>query len=151
MNKFFLEDVTYSAVQLSDENNAVVSLSADVGVGGIELHAWHLPFDIVCHLDLGHGVALVDSKGGQGAFLLLEIDVSHAVDREKRSDVLGHVVLHHGALQKHASYDTEFFEHHANLVLVDVVRKTVDAEISFLLESWLSDLHLLELSVGRHK
>jgi len=65
--------------------------------------------------------------------------------------MLGHVVLHDGALQKHAPDLAEFFEHCANLDLTNVVRKPVDAEISFLLECWLSHIHLLELSVGRDK
>ena len=150
-NKSLLEYATYPAVEFADEDNAVVGLSADITIGGVELNGGRCSSDIVCHLDVGHGVTLVDSEGGQSAFLRLEIDISHAVDREKRRNMLGHVVLHDGALQKHAPDLAEFLEHCANLDLTNVVRKPVDAEISFLLECWLSHIHLLELSVGRDK
>ena len=75
---------------------------------------------------MGHGAALVDCEGGEGGLLVLKVHIRHAVDGQKRCDMLGVLVDSHGAFEEHAADHTEFCEHIADLWLCDIIGQAAD-------------------------
>lgn len=108
--------------------------------------------DVVGHFYLAHGTALIDGEGGKGSLFILKVNVGRAVDGQKRSDVLGHVVDPHGALEQNAANLAKLFEHGAHFRLRDVVRQAAHVEVGLLQVARLLALrHGRDVHVARHE
>ena len=88
--------------------------------------------DVIGHFYLAHGTALIDGEGGKGSLFILKVNVGRAVDGQKRSDVLGHVVDPHRALEQNAANLAKLFEHRSYFRLCDVVRQAADVQVCLL-------------------
>ena len=143
MSVFFL---TYLAVELGDEEDAVVDVVTHVLVRRGELDLIWLSSVVVGHLDLGHGIPTVHLEGLSCCFFSLEIDVRHAVDGQQRGNVARRVVLRNGILDEHAANHAELSEHVADFTLGNAVGEALDEQVRFLLVH-LAALHAVLLFV----
>ena len=92
--------ITYPFVELGEEEDPVVGHVSHIRVVWLELDlSGSLARNIVGHFDLTHGTALIDGEGGKGSLFILKVNVGRAVNGQKRSDVLGHIIDSHGALE----------------------------------------------------
>lgn len=78
LSKFLL---AHPLVNLCEEENAIVGLTADISITWCELDlVLAIAANVIGHSDLGHGSTLVHSEGGERRLLVLEVHVRHAVD-----------------------------------------------------------------------
>lgn len=142
----------YPLVELREEQNAVVRLVSDIAVVWLKCDlVLSLSTNIVGHFDLRHGTALVNCESGESSLFILEVHVCHAVNGQKRCDMLSVFVDADGGLEENAADWAKSLEHLTDLLFCDVVGQAADVEIGLLLVAGLvlAAIHPVELPVAR--